>query len=99
LAFCWAQVRRDFIEAARRYPPHQDWMFTWVEAIRELYRINKQRVGEWNRERPLDQQSAAFERHHQALIAALSALDPAAHESGPPSALASRPTICAGRCW
>jgi len=75
LAFCWAQVRRDFIEAARRYPPHQDWMFTWVEAIRELYRINKQRVGEWNRERPLDQQSAAFERHHQALIAALSALE------------------------
>jgi len=33
LAFCWPHVRRDFIEAARRFPAHQDWMFDWIEAI------------------------------------------------------------------
>jgi transposase len=75
LAFCWAHVRRDFIDAARRFPQHKEWMFDWVEAIRELYRINKQRLGEWDPEAPLEQQSAAFARHHQALIAALSAME------------------------
>ena len=75
LAFCWAHVRRDFIEAARRFPQHQTWMFEWVEAIRALYRINKQRLDEWDSEVPLEQQSAAFARHHQALIEALSAME------------------------
>lgn len=75
LAFCWAHVRRDFIAAARRFPEHQAWMFAWVEAIRELYRINKQRLSEWDPGVGLEQQSAAFERHHQALIAALSAME------------------------
>jgi transposase len=75
LAFCWAHVRRDFIEAARRYPPHKDWMFSWVEAIRELYRINKQRRREYNPEIALEEQSNAFDRLHQALIEALSAME------------------------
>ena len=75
LAFCWSHVRRDFIEAARRYPPHKEWMFEWVEAIRELYRINKQRLCEWNPERALEEQAAPFNRHHQDLIKALSAME------------------------
>ena len=50
-------------------------MFEWVEAIRELYRINKQRLSQWDPGRALEQQSAAFNRHHPALIKALSAME------------------------
>jgi len=63
LAFCWAHVRGGFIEAARRYPRPKEGMFDWVEAIRELYRINKQRLSQWNRELALEEQSQAFNRH------------------------------------
>lgn len=75
LAFCWAHVRRDFIGAARRYPQHQEWMFDWVEAIRELYRINKQRLREWDPARALEEQSAAFDGQQQDLIKGLSAME------------------------
>jgi hypothetical protein len=34
LACCWAHVRRDFIDAARRYPEEKAWMFGWVDTIR-----------------------------------------------------------------
>jgi len=75
LAFCWAHVRRDFIDAARRFPQHQAWMFEWVEAIRELYRINKQRLDEWDKALHLEQQSPAFAERHQALIDALAGME------------------------
>lgn len=60
LAFCWAHVRRDFLKAARSWPELEKWMFTWVDAIRELYRLNKARLKEWDQQLPLDQQSSAF---------------------------------------
>ena len=36
LAYCWAHVRRDFLKAARRWPEHERWMWTWVDDIRTL---------------------------------------------------------------
>src|SRR2546427_4705326 len=47
LAFCWAHVRRDFLKAARSWPGLVRWMFTWVEDIRELYRLNAVRLEAW----------------------------------------------------
>ena len=44
LAFCWAHVRRDFLKAARSWPELESWMFTWVEDIRALYRLNQARL-------------------------------------------------------
>jgi transposase len=65
LAFCWAHVRRDFLKAARSWPELESWMFTWVDDIRELYRLNQARLKEWDERLPLDQQSSAFaERQH-----------------------------------
>ena len=75
LAFCWAHVRRDFIEAARRFPAHKDWMFDWVEAIRALYQLNRQRLAHWDEKQALAQQSPAFTTHHQALINALTGME------------------------
>jgi transposase len=71
LAFCWAHVRRDFLEAARSHPDDEAWMFWWVEAIGELYHLNQQRLEHWDRAKPLDQQSVLFDQYHQALLMAI----------------------------
>jgi transposase len=72
LAFCWAHVRRDFLKAARSWPECERWMFTWVEDIRELYRLNKARLEAWDETLPLAQQPLAFTEYHQALATKLS---------------------------
>jgi transposase len=46
LAFCWAHVRRDFLEVARSWPEHKEWGLDWVRRIRLLYKYNKERVQE-----------------------------------------------------
>jgi transposase len=72
LALCWAHVRRDFLKAARRWPELESWMFTWVEDIRELYRLNQARLEPWDETLSLDPQPLAFTECHQALITKLS---------------------------
>ena len=44
LAFCWAHVRRDFLDHARSYPQQQEWAFAWVNRIGSLYKINNERI-------------------------------------------------------
>lgn len=44
LAFCWAHVRRDFLNHANAYPEHQQWGLAWVASIAKLYHINNQRI-------------------------------------------------------
>ena len=68
LAFCWAHVRRDFLKAARRWPALESWMCTWVDDIRELYRLNTARFEEWNEWLPLDQQSSVFDERQRDLV-------------------------------
>ncbi|HMB92045.1 MAG TPA: transposase [Rhodothermales bacterium] len=42
-------------------------MFTWVDDIRELYRLNRARLEQWDKQLQLDQQSPAFAERHEAL--------------------------------
>ena len=72
LAFCWVHVRRDFLDAARSYPEHEEWMLSWVEKIGELYLINKKRLAIWDKEIPLHQQSVEFSKQQQRLELCLS---------------------------
>jgi transposase len=72
LAFCWAHVRRDFLKAARSWPELERWMFTWVDDIRELYRLNAARLQEWDEWLPLDQQSSVFDERQHDLLTKLS---------------------------
>jgi transposase len=72
LAFCWAHVRRDFLQAARSWPELARWMFTWVDDIRELYRLNAVRLEAWDETLPLDLQPLDFTERHQALETKLS---------------------------
>ena len=44
LAFCWAHQRRDFLELAHAYPACEPWALEWVQAIGELYHLNKLRL-------------------------------------------------------
>lgn len=53
LAFCWAHVRRDFLDTARRCPLLEAWMLGWVEDIGELYRLNAHRLEVWDETRSL----------------------------------------------
>src|SRR6266481_3939503 len=72
LACCWAHVRRDFLKAARSWPELERLMFTWVEDIRELYRLNAVRLEAWDETLPLDLQPLDFSERHQALETKLS---------------------------
>ena len=44
LAFCWAHVRRDFLEYSKAYPKQEAWGLTWADRISGLYHLNNQRI-------------------------------------------------------
>jgi len=44
LAFCWAHVRRDFLNYSKEYPTNETFGLVWVEKINHLYHINNQRI-------------------------------------------------------
>jgi len=44
LAFCWAHVRRDFLNYSKEYPNNEVFGLMWVEKINHLYHINNQRI-------------------------------------------------------
>ena len=67
LAFCWAHVRRDFLDGAKAWPAWATWMHAWVEAIGEVYHLNAQRLEIWDERLPLTGQSPLFLARHQAL--------------------------------
>jgi transposase len=71
LAFCWAHVRRDFLDYARGYPKLCDWMHHWVDQIANLYRINHQRLPHWNPELPMTAQSLEFNSQQAVLEQAI----------------------------
>jgi len=60
LAYCWAHVRRDFLNAVRSWPELAPWMWKWIEDIRTLYHLNRARLAMWDATVPLDRQSSAF---------------------------------------
>jgi transposase len=72
LAYCWAHVRRDFLQAACSWPELESWMGTWIEDIRALYRLNAARVEVWEETVPFKAQGPAFGERQRALIRPLS---------------------------
>ncbi len=68
LAFCWAHVRRDYLDAARKYPTLEEWAFCWIEKIRELYHINNQRCKLFDPQFPIQWQDASFKEQHEKLV-------------------------------
>jgi transposase len=60
LAFCWAHVRRDFLEAARSWPAEEGWAMGWVAQIGLLYKHNDARL-------EVHEQPAAFPQKDEVL--------------------------------
>jgi transposase len=71
LAFCWAHVRRDFLDAGRAFCELQEWALQWKARIGTLYHLNRLRLAQWDPEQGLTEQCASFQQHHQALQRAL----------------------------
>ena len=71
LAFCWAHVRRDFLDAGRSLTELEGWALEWKERIGLLYHLNHQRLEHWSPKLPLAQQDETFKLHHHALAEAL----------------------------
>jgi transposase len=44
LVFCWAHVRRDFLDIGKSWSELEAWSLAWVNRIGELFHLNKQRV-------------------------------------------------------
>jgi transposase len=97
LAFCWAHVRRDFLDAARAFCELQEWALQWKARIGTLYHLNRLRLAQWDPEQGLTEQCASFQQHHQALQRALQCMHEEAtrmvaaeSDEGTPSARAAR---------
>ena len=67
LAFCWAHVRRDYLDAGRSFTELESWALEWKANIGALYHHNKLRLAHWDKTRALDEQSPEFQHHHQVL--------------------------------
>lgn len=46
LAFCWAHVRRDFVQVGKGWLELKTWALAWLKRIRELYRLQRQRLAQ-----------------------------------------------------
>ncbi len=71
LAFCWAHVRRDFLNFARNHVDLKDWGLDWACEISKLFHLNNQRIMLWDPNLPINQQSSAFQESHNKLGRAL----------------------------
>lgn len=67
LAYCWAHVRRDFLDLALKFPALEKWALVWVDEIATLYHLNHQRLAHWDENLPLTQQGMLFD-HAQKLL-------------------------------
>jgi len=79
LAFCWAHVRRDFVRVGKGWPELKAWALEWLKRIRELYRLNRQRLqdpADVSADAALRQAVTAFEQQVAAELAGPSLREP-----------------------
>ena len=69
LQFCWAHVRRDFIQCAAGQADLAGWCGAWLGRIAAIYRLNDARLA--RHDPGIERQSAGFDAAHDALGAAL----------------------------
>ena len=69
VAFCWAHVRRDYLNLGKQWSRYQQWSEDMVARIGKLYRLNRQRLALWDSQRQLAEQGAGFAREQQRLEA------------------------------
>lgn len=68
LAFCWAHVRRDFLNYSKAYADNEAWGLEWVALIDNLYHINNKRL-------QYKEKSKSFRTHTKELNKALTKME------------------------
>ena len=68
LQYCWAHLRRDFINVANARADLMDWSEQWINRIGNLYQLNDQRLKRYDAQLPVVEQDACFNaaQHHLA---------------------------------
>jgi transposase len=69
LAFCWAHVRRDFVRVGKGYPELTSWALQWLERIRALYRLNRERLRQTTDTAEFATADALLRQHVAAMVA------------------------------
>ncbi len=72
LSFCWAHVRRDFIECAAGQLRSAGWCREWTRRIASIYSLNEARLARYDP--GLERQTPAFDAAQDALSKALGRL-------------------------
>ena len=70
--FCWAHMRRDFIQCAAAQVDLTGWCQAWLARIAAIYRLNEARLARYDP--TVERQSAVFDAAQDALQAALDGL-------------------------
>ncbi len=96
LAFCWAHVRRDFLDAGRAFSELEEWALEWKGRIGTLYHLNRLRLEQWDPERALTEQCAAFNQYHEALQTQLQCMQEEATRVVAPDTGVAENDDCAG---
>ena len=60
LAWCWAHLRRKFIQAAAGNAALDTWRDRWLVRIGKIYHLNEVRLRHWDQEAGVDGQSRKF---------------------------------------
>ena len=76
LAFCWAHLRRDFLQCAAAQVRLAGWSESWLGRTAAIYRLNEARLARY--EPGLERQSTRFNAARHSLAAALDGLFAAA---------------------
>jgi transposase len=67
LAFCWAHVRRDYLDAGRSFTELESWALRWKGKIALLYHHNTLRLEHWDETCTRGEQPPEFQHHHEIL--------------------------------
>ena len=72
LAWCWAHMRRDFVDCAAGQARLTQWCREWIERVAEIYRLNEARLEHYDP--GLERQTPAFDAAQGALKKAVDGL-------------------------
>ena len=70
LAFCWAHVRRDFVAVGKSCTEWRPWALEWLGRIRQMYRVNRERLRHAPDSPEFHQQDASLRQAIHAMRAA-----------------------------
>jgi transposase len=69
LAFCWAHVRRDFVGVGKSWSELTPWALSWLRRIRQVYRVNRERLRHRLGSVKFQEQDALLQRTMEAMRA------------------------------